>query len=241
MTEHVLKKNLKNIRRFFTAWIAKSTLSHLEAIRASELKEALSYFPLEGRVLEIGAGTGWQAKALAAKGYNVSAIDVSVSNLKAERIYPIIDYDGKEIPFGNNTFDIVFSGNVLEHIEHIYEFQKEIHRVLKPNGVAIHVLPSSSWRLWSNITEILKKWRIPLVHGEIAVNAFVEIYTFSRKSWLNVFRETGWEIENLQSMGLFYTGSSIMDSRLTIGFRRSLSQVLGSSCNIFVLKSLDKK
>jgi len=141
-----------------------------------------------------------------------------------------------QIPFEDHAFDIVFSSNVLEHIPHVVEFQKEIQRVLKPDGIAIHVLPSSSWRVWSNMTEMLKNWRLPLVHGEHAGNSFIEIYYFSRWSWSRLFCNTGWIIENLKPIGLFYTGSSIMDSRLSIKTRRQLSRVMGSACNIFVLK-----
>ena len=172
-------------------------------------------------------------------GYDVSAIDIDSSNLRDDRIWPVTNYDGMKIPFDDNAFDIVFSSNVLEHIPHIVEFQEEIQRVLKPGGVAVHILPSSSWRLWSNITEMLKNWRLPLVHGEHAENSFVEIYHFSRWLWSSLFRKTGWTIETLKPIGLFYTGSSIMDSRLSISVRRRLSRIMGSACNVFVLKDSD--
>jgi len=115
-------------------------------------------------------------------GYDVCAIDIPSSNLGKDRIWPVTDYDGKTIPAEDDTFDIVFSSNVLEHIPHIYQFQKEIQRVLKPDGIVIHILPSSSWRIWSNFTEIIKYWRLPLVHGEHAGNSFTEIFYFRRRS-----------------------------------------------------------
>ena len=227
---------LKKIRSIGTCYIANQTSTHLEHIRRHELSVVCNVFQRKGRLLEIGAGTGWQAKALQELGYDVSAIDLSTSNLKNDRIWPITDYDGKTIPFENNSFDIVYSSNVLEHIEHYSEFQKEIHRVLKKNGVVIHVLPSSSWRWWSNITEILKKWRLPLIHGAHAQNAFSEIYYFSRWSWVRRFRKENWKIDHIYSIGLFYTGSSIMDNRLEIKKRIILSKILGSACNIFILR-----
>jgi len=236
MKDRTIKKRLKKIRAFCMFWIAQPTSAHLEAIRLEELDIAHDYLPSEGRLLEIGAGTGWQAQALQDRGYDVSAIDIASSNLREERIWLVTDYDGMKIPFDDNTFDIVFSSNVLEHIPHIFEFQKEIQRVLKPEGIAIHILPSSSWRLWSNMTEMLKNWRLPLVHGEHAGNPFIEIYYFSRWSWSRLFRKTGWTIETLKPIGLFYTGSSIMDFRLSINMRRKLSRVMGSACNFIVLK-----
>jgi len=38
---------------------------------------------------------------------------------------------------------------VLEHIPHVRAFQAELHRVLKPDGIAVHLLPTASWRLWT--------------------------------------------------------------------------------------------
>ena len=231
-----LREILKKIRSFGTFWIAEQTLDYLYAIRMHELGVVLDMLPPEGRVLEVGAGTGWQAKALEYRGYNISAIDLPSSNYHENLVWPVTEYDGKKIPFEDNTFDIVFSSNVLEHIPHIYEFQKEIHRVLKPDGCVLHVLPSSSWRLWTNITHLLKCWTIPNAHGEHAGNSLMEIYYFSRRWWTRLFRETGWVVVAQDSNRLFYTGNSIMDSRLTISIRSKLSRVLGSSCNIFVLR-----
>jgi SAM-dependent methyltransferase len=199
----------------------------------------VSLLPAHGRILEIGAGTGWQAKVLASQGYDVSAIDVPYSNYRENRIWPVIDYDGKNIPFKDNTFDIVFSSNVLEHILHIYEFQKEIHRVLKPSTWAIHVLPSGSWRFWTNITHCLKIWSVPKCHGEHAGNSLIEILYFTRRWWTQLFHKTGWQVSYYSSNGLFYTGHSTMDCRLNMGTRHILSRLLGSSCHIFVLKEIN--
>jgi SAM-dependent methyltransferase len=231
-----LKKVLRNIRSVATSWIAEQSLEHLEAIRAFEFGIVLDILPPRGRFLEIGAGTGWQARAFENRGYDVSAIDLPSSNYRVNRVWPVTEYDGKHIPFEDNTFDLIFSSNTLEHIPHIYEFQKEIHRVLKPDGVVLHLLPSSSWRLWTNISHLLKCWTIPKAHGERAGNALTEVYYFSRQWWARLFRETGWTIVAQDSNRLFYTGHSIMDSRLTMGTRSKLSRVLGGSCNIFVAR-----
>jgi SAM-dependent methyltransferase len=231
-----VKQLLKTIRSVGTFWIAEQTLDHLESIRTYELGLVLSMLPRGGRILEIGAGTGWQAKTLETCGFEVCAIDLPTSNYSGNRVWPITEYDGKHIPYEDRSFDIVFSSNVLEHIPHVYEFQAEILRVLKPDGYAVHVLPSSSWRLWTNVTHQLKHWTIPEVHGEHAKNALTEIYYFNHRWWDRLFRKTGWNVVTRSSNRLFYTGYSIMDSRLSIHTRIKMSRVIGSSCNIFVLR-----
>lgn len=233
--KNLVKKVLRNIRSVGTFWIAEQTREYLEVIRTYELSIVLHLLPQKGRLLELGAGAGWQARALENRGFDVSAIDLPSSGYRAHRVWPVIEYNSKNIPFEDNSFNIIFSSSTLEHIPHIYEFQKELQRVLKPDGVVIHLLPSSSWRLWSSITHLLKCWNIPCVHGEHAGNALTEMYYFSRRWWTRLFRKTGWIIVALHSNGLFYTGNSIMDSRLSISIRSKLSHVLGGSCNIFVL------
>ena len=123
----------------------------LEEIRLYELELALQFMPRGSRVLELGAGSGWQARALSGRGYEVTAIDLASSNYRAQRIWPVVDYDGEHIPFADASFDVVFSSNVLEHIPHIDAIQNEIQRVLQPGGLAIHILPSSTWRVWTSL------------------------------------------------------------------------------------------
>ncbi len=133
-----------------------TNLEFLETLRVLELEKALDFIksekPNSTMLLEIGAGSGWQAKKISERGYSVEAIDVKESNYSNYRIWQVQDYDGKHIPYPNAYFDIVFSSNVLEHIPHVNEFQKEIQRVLKPDGIAVHILPNSNWRFWTNIT-----------------------------------------------------------------------------------------
>ena len=45
------------------------------------------------RLLEFGAGTGTQARALAERGMDVVAIDLAVSGYAQDRVFPVIDYD----------------------------------------------------------------------------------------------------------------------------------------------------
>ena len=100
-------------------------------------------------LLEMGAGAGWQARALSEKGYEVEAIDIPTSNHAGARIWPVVDFDGCSIPYPANSFDAVFSSNVLEHVEKLDTLDRDIERVLRPGGYAIHFVPTPTWRLTS--------------------------------------------------------------------------------------------
>lgn len=126
--------------------------AQLEAIRVREMAAVLPLIRPGSAVLEIGAGSGWQARILADHGCTVSAIDVPGSYYEGDRVWPVVVYDGVRIPFADARFDVVFSSNVLEHVAAVEAFQAEIGRVLKAGGLAIHLLPTASWRWWTNLT-----------------------------------------------------------------------------------------
>lgn len=236
MPFHALKAACRTLKRLL---IAEQTLAHLQSIRAHELQVVVNLLPQCNSLLEIGAGTGWQARDLGQLGYQVSAIDLPASKYSEDRVFPVTDYDGQTLPFDDGAFNIVYTSNLLEHVPHLYPFQKEIRRVLQPGGCVIHVLPSSSWRFWSNLSHLIRYRTWPHPHGEHAANAIEEIGQFSRRAWRKIFRDSGWQVATERTNGLFYTGSSILDVRLGIKMRRRLSRLLGSSCNIFVLRISD--
>ena len=249
-------------------------MKYLQKIRRYELSHVIPYIPKGSNILEIGAGAGWQAKILAENGFVVTAIDLEESRYKQHRVLPVLHYDGVNIPFPDDHFDVVFSSSVLEHVEQVEQFQSELKRVLKKNGLAIHILPSGTWRFWTSMShylfivkallfklfpsrwdegnsigeaiqaahnyskkELLKKALYPSRHGE-AGNVISEIYLFSRLRWIKLFNRTGWNVQNCFPNRLFYTGSLIFSSRLSIKIRKKMSYLLGSSCLIYVLKKI---
>jgi SAM-dependent methyltransferase len=126
-------------------------------LRLAEVEDSIrlldQYGKKLGDLLEIGAGTGWQAKALSRAGFHVEAIDLpadsAISGHAKSREWSITDYDGVHIPFGDDEFDIIYSSNVLEHVTELDALMGEMKRVLRPGGIALHLLPNPQWRLIS--------------------------------------------------------------------------------------------
>ena len=54
-----IKLFLRKICSIRTFYIAQQTLENLENIRINELNSILNMLPPEGKLLEIGVGTGW--------------------------------------------------------------------------------------------------------------------------------------------------------------------------------------
>ena len=120
-----------------------------ERIRRAELETAWQRVTKPQRVLELGGATGYQARILNDWGNDVTSLDVEVPD--ADLHHPVERYDGQRLPFPDATFDVVFSSNVLEHVRNVPALLAEAARVLRPSGIMIHVLPSPTWRLWTNV------------------------------------------------------------------------------------------
>jgi SAM-dependent methyltransferase len=124
---------------------------HLQSLRKAEIDLVKSWFRPGMRVLEVGGGNGFQSSVLASWGCRVTSIDLAETSATAT-YYSVEPYDGKKFPFPDHAFDVVFSSNVLEHVTHLSVILKEIARVAKSDGVAVHILPSSAWRCWTSLT-----------------------------------------------------------------------------------------
>ena len=111
-----------------------------------KLQKALGEKPSTyARGLEIGAGTGYFTLNLLRAGVLEGAVatDVSQGMLdrlagSAERLGLAVDAvrtDAEELPFDDDSFDIVFGHAVLHHIPDLGKAFREFRRVLRPGGV----------------------------------------------------------------------------------------------------------
>lgn len=135
-------------------------IDQIHALRVEELRRVLQRYArwFYGKdLLEIGSGTGLQLKTLSSICRSSFGLELVDSAYKVYRIADIRDsaeirdYDGKSIPFADNSFDVIFSSHVLEHLKEEKELYKEMQRVLRPGGAAIHVVPSHAWRFWASL------------------------------------------------------------------------------------------
>lgn len=108
------------------------------------------YKPIENTsVLDLGCGSGGMLIALSYRGAKATGIEVdpSLYSLAKARLKNIpntevLITDGKLIPFPDNSFDIITSIHVLEHVKDLNEYFNELYRVLKVGGVALIECPN---------------------------------------------------------------------------------------------------
>jgi SAM-dependent methyltransferase len=101
------------------------------------------------QVLEIGLGEGSDSERLIRNGAHWSGVDLtteSVERVKTRLILRELPYQALrqgsvlDLPFDDDTFDMIFSHGVLHHVPEIKQAQKEIHRVLRPSGELVIML-----------------------------------------------------------------------------------------------------
>lgn len=106
------------------------------------------------RVLDLGCGSGYGAALIAPNADQVTAVDVSVDALRyaAEHHgHSNLDHEliraGEALPFPDDTFDVVLSFQVIEHVDDDAKYIAEARRVLRKNGIFIVITPNRAVRL----------------------------------------------------------------------------------------------
>ena len=94
---------------------------------------------LSGDLLDFGCGRKPYKELFKVNKYIGLDIESSGHNHNDSEID--IFYDGRSIPFENNSFDSVFSSEVFEHIFNLDDVLNEIQRVLKPGGRLLITVP----------------------------------------------------------------------------------------------------
>lgn len=114
------------------------------------------------RVLEIGSGAGAHSAYFSLKGAEVCSMDLTLDRVLATaRKFELLSGNGRgfsvqgdaeQLPFPEDSFDIVYSNGVIHHTPRTEQALKEIHRVLKPSGRAVIMLYArDSFYFWANI------------------------------------------------------------------------------------------
>ena len=119
-----------------------STVSHAILDRVSRLSKArkigavLDDFGggLTGRrVLDIGTGAGVIAGYLAERAGFVVSVDIVDERVEPDVLFLLVG--DEELPFKAQSFDVVISNHLLDHVEDQEKHLREIHRVLADGGM----------------------------------------------------------------------------------------------------------
>lgn len=167
---------------------------------------------VKGDLLEVGCGEGRGIDWLLPSVNSYTAVDKIAPVIeKLREKYPQAKFLSGNIPplseFADNSFDSVVSFQVIEHIQDEHLFLKEIHRVLRPGGIALLTTPNRPYSLSRNpwhireytaqeLTNLAKKFFSQVTMIGITGNEKVmEYYERNKKSVDKLMR---WDVFNLQ-------------------------------------------
>jgi 2-polyprenyl-6-hydroxyphenyl methylase/3-demethylubiquinone-9 3-methyltransferase len=134
-----------------------------------KLFDELKVNPQGKTALEVGCGGGILSEEIARMGFYVTGIDpsehslqIATSHAKASSLR--INYEkgiGEALPCPDNSSDIVFCCDVLEHVRDVPKVVSEIFRVLKPGGIFCYDTLNRTFLsklVAINISQVWKRW-----------------------------------------------------------------------------------
>ena len=152
------RSQLKNKQISKDAYLEEDLVQNIERFKNSEewtetLKEIVSLIPNKNniKVLDIGAGNGISSLAFTLSGYEVTSLEPNTSNTVGSGAIKflanhyqlnninVVEAFGENLPFEDESFDVVYGRQVMHHAHHLNNFVKEAARVLKKGGILMTV------------------------------------------------------------------------------------------------------
>jgi ubiquinone/menaquinone biosynthesis C-methylase UbiE len=95
------------------------------------------------KLLEVGCGRGDFLNAFSKMKLRTYGVDISdfAKEFCHNSEIKTANLENERLPYGDNTFDYVYSKSLIEHFYYPEKIYREIFRVLKPGGVVITLTP----------------------------------------------------------------------------------------------------
>ena len=116
-------------------------------------------------ILDVGSSTGTNLRLLESLGHkNVKGLDPSSQSRDfcAEKgMAEVIIGDVLNIPFEEDSTDLVLATDILEHVDEDELAAKEIHRILKPGGYALLTVPAFQclWGIQDDVSQHKRRYK----------------------------------------------------------------------------------
>lgn len=140
------------------------------------------------RLLEVGCGMGTDLLQFARGGARCTGVDLTPRSVEITRhrfkLYGadgnFMISDGEHLPFQSESFDVVYSNGVLHHTPDTAGAIREVHRVLRPGGVAkIMLYHRNSLNYWIEIVLRRGVLGLEFLRGRSAEQIMSRVIEFS--------------------------------------------------------------
>jgi SAM-dependent methyltransferase len=129
--------------------------------------------PTTAAVLDVGSGTGTNLRLLRELGFsNVSAVDASDDAIRfceEKGLGPVRKGDICALPCPDHAYDLILATDIIEHVDDDAGALAELHRVLRPGGIAILTVPAfpSLWGLQDRVSLHKRRYRRRELEGRV--------------------------------------------------------------------------
>jgi ubiquinone/menaquinone biosynthesis C-methylase UbiE len=192
----------------------------------------------DARLLEIGCGMGTDLLQFSRGGARCVGIDLTPRSVEITQhrfnLYgasgAFMISDGEHLPFANESFNVVYSNGVLHHTPDTQGAINEVHRVLRPGGVAkVMLYHRHSLNYWIEVVlrrgvfggeflrgrsseEIMSR---VIEYSDHGAQPLVKVYSREEARRLfSRFREVTVEVEQLTRAELRFLSSLVSESLL---------------------------
>ncbi len=144
-----------------------------------------------GKVLDVGCSTGIFLDAMRQLGWETEGVEISSAAVQyARRRFGLDVFQGQlfEARFAPDNFDVVTLWNVFEHLFEPFETLKEVHHILKKNGILILVFPN-----WESLDRRIFKT------GWVGYDAPRHLFVYPRSVCINMLMDAKFEIAIVRS------------------------------------------
>ncbi len=177
---------------YYKEWLEKQMKRRIPMWR-KRLKELLKY-KQSGHLLDVGFGSGTFLRLAKESGFEVSGTEISeYACLYARETYGIEVFKGdlKDARFPSARFDVVTLWHALEHLPDPMSTLKEIHRILKKDGLLVVAVPNLNNIITRILYFLAKGKRLKL----FSINAKeLHLWHFSPRSLSRLLKEAGYGI-----------------------------------------------
>ena len=101
---------------------------------------------LPGVLLDVGCSDGAWATYWMNTGWQAFGVDMNPRNVEIAQKRgvqaAVVDLNNDKLPFDSNFFDLIFAGEIIEHLIDTDGFLRELHRCLRPQGHLLLTTPN---------------------------------------------------------------------------------------------------
>lgn len=142
----------------------------------------------DARLLEVGCGMGTDLLQFSRGGARCVGIDLTPRSIEITRhrfrLYgaegDFMISDAECLPFHDGSFDVVYSNGVLHHTPDTEGAIREIHRVLRPGGVAkVMLYHRNSWNYWVEVVLRHGVWGAEFLRGRSTQEIMSRVIEYS--------------------------------------------------------------